>query len=332
MSRNCRRRDRVNRREVIAGLASFTLALGTSAQTRRAVRIGVLTAASSADAPSPLDALRRGLAELGYAEGRDIALEFRFAHGDYDAFPRLAFELVSLPVDIIVADGGAAVSPAMQATKTIPIIIATAGDPVRLGFVSSLARPGGNVTGFSLVSTELNLKRLELLRQVFPSARALSVLFNPVNATAVDGMREVASAAREMGITVVLLEASTVETLRSLSLDVDPSAPVLVVPDAMFWNNRQVIIQRVEAAKRPALYPEREYADAGGLIAYGPNVPDNFRKTAGYIDRILKGAQPGELPIQQPTRFDFVVNSKAAKTLGIDLPINFIARADEVIE
>jgi putative ABC transport system substrate-binding protein len=323
----------MNRRQVMAGFGGLLVAGRAAAQgPRRLVRVGVLTAASSADAPSPLDALRRGLAELGYVEGHDIALEFRFARGDYDAFPKLAGELVSLPVDIIVADGGAAVSPAMQATKSIPIVIATAGDPVRLGFVSSLARPGGNVTGFSLVSTELNLKRLELLRQVFPSARTFSVLFNPVNATAVDGMREVASVGREMGLTVVSVEAATTQALRSLSLDADRGAPVLVVPDAMFWNNRHTIVERVEAAKRPALYPEREYADAGGLIAYGPNVPNNFRKTAGYIDRILKGAQPGEMPIQQPTRFDFIVNMKAARALGIDLPTGFLARADEVIE
>jgi putative tryptophan/tyrosine transport system substrate-binding protein len=322
----------VKRRTLLIGIgAALGLVGGRSWAQRRPPRIGVLTVASSAEPPSPLAALQAGLAELGYTEGQNVILEYRFARGDYGAFPGLVADLVALPVDIIVVDGGAAVPPAMAATKSIPIVIATAGDPVRLGFVTNLARPGGNVTGFSLVSIELNLKRLELLRAAFPDAGAATVLFNPNNATAVDGVAAISDTSRTLGIAISLLEARNNEALQTLDVG-SSNSPLLIVPDAMFWNSRRVIIARLNGGRRPAIYPEREYADDGGLIAYGPNVPDNFRRAAGYVDRILKGTAPGELPIQQPARFDFVVNLKTARSLGLILPASFLARADEVIE
>jgi putative ABC transport system substrate-binding protein len=298
----------------------------------RIPRLGILTAARPDQSPSPLSALTHGLSDLGYTDGRNIVLEFRFAAGDYSLFPRLAAELVSLPVDVIVVDGGSAVGPAMAATKTIPIVIATAGDPVALGFVASLARPGGNVTGFSLVSIELNLKRLDILKQAFPTAGAVTVVFNPQNTTAVAGTQAVVEAAGKMGIKGNLLELPTVEAIRHAKPGVHGAAPALVIPDAMFWNYRGLLMELLASKKVPAVYPEREYADDGGIMAYGPNVPDNFRRAAGYVDRILKGANPGELPIQQPSRFDFVVNLRAARALGVELPQSFLSSADEVIE
>jgi len=325
----------VRRREFFVGAGATLVAKHALAQPSlsRVPRVGILTAARPGQRPSPLSAFISGLSELGYTDGRNITLEFRFAAGDYSVFPTLAAELVDLPVDIIVVDGGSAVGPAMAATKTIPIVIATAGDPVALGFVASLARPGGNVTGFSLVSIELNLKRLDILKQAFPTAPAVTVVFNSQNTTAVAGAQAIVEAAEKVGLKANLLELPTVEAIRRISPEtVDRTAPALVIPDAMFWNNRGLLMELLAARKVPAIYPEREYADDGGIMAYGPNVPDNFRRAAGYVDRILKGANPAELPIQQPARFEFVINLRAARALGVELPQAMLSSADEVIE
>jgi putative tryptophan/tyrosine transport system substrate-binding protein len=325
----------MRRRQFVCGAGASLLVGGARAQPSpaRVPRVGILTAARPEQRPTPLSAFLSGLLELGYTDGRNIVLEFRFAAGDYSVFPRLAAELVNLPVDVIVVDGGSAVGPAMAATKTTPIVIATAGDPVALGFVTSLGRPGGNVTGFSLVSIELNLKRLDILKQALPTARAVTVVFNSQNATAVAGTQAVVEATGKMGIKGNLLELPTVEAIRKAKPeDLDNAAPALVIPDAMFWNNRALLMELLASKKVPAVYPEREYADDGGMMAYGPNVPDNFRRAAGYVDRILKGANPGELPIQQPSRFDFVVNLRAARALGVELPQALLSSADEVIE
>jgi putative ABC transport system substrate-binding protein len=321
----------MRRRQLLIGSGALLACRAAAAQATgdRLPRIGILTPASS-DRTRPLLGLRQGFAELGYVEGRNITFEFRFANGDYAAFPKLVAELVDLPVDVIVVDGGSAVPPAMAATKTIPIVIAAAGDPVALGFVKSFSRPGGNVTGFSLVSTELNLKRLDFIRRAFPAAGAVAVLFNPQNTTALAGMRTVVESGERHGLSMRPVALASQEAIRAS--EPEPRVPALVIPDAMFWNSRLRIIERLEKRGVPGLYPEREYADDGGLMAYGPNVPDNFRRAAEYADRILKGEKAGDLPIQQPARFDFVVNIKAAHGLGLEIPTSLLARADEVIE
>jgi putative tryptophan/tyrosine transport system substrate-binding protein len=234
---------------------------------------------------------------------------------------------------MIVVDGGSAVPPTMAETKTIPIVMATAGDPIALGYVSNLARPGGNVTGFTLISNELNLKRLDLLRTTFPLAWGITLFLNPLNATAVAGTRAITEAAGKLGVRIARRELPTPEAIEALrSEQLDPKMPVLVVPDAMFWNHRKDLIRKIERQGLSGLYPEREYADDGGLMAYGPNVPDNFRRAAGYVDRVLKGTKPGDLPIQQPAKFDFVINMRTARLVGVALPQSILAGADEIID
>jgi putative tryptophan/tyrosine transport system substrate-binding protein len=223
----------------------------------------------------------------------------------------------------------------MEATRQIPIVMGTSGiDPVLSGLVSNFSHPGDNVTGFTLMHTELIAKRLEVLRTAFPEISTVAILFNPSNPAREAYLGPVEKAARSMGVAIAArLEAGSADALRALRPTVFSSANgVLVLPDAMFWNHRRAIVALVNAARLPAIYPEREYADDGGLMAYGANVPDNFHRAAGYVDRILKGANPGDLPIQEPAKFDFVVNLKTAKQLGPTIPPEFLGRADEVIE
>jgi putative ABC transport system substrate-binding protein len=316
-----------------ATVATAFLRCPAGAQQRaRAWRVGILSPADSERTPI-FEAFRGGLRDLGYVEGRDIVLEFRLARGDYSALPRLTAELVNMPADVIVTDGGAVVAAVKAATNTIPIVMGTSSaDPVTLGLVQSLARPGGNLTGFTLMASELGSKRIDLLHAAFPSATALSVLWNPLNAGATTYIRSGEEAAQRFGLSVGRVGAESPEALAALRPEHFGTAPVVVLPDAMFWNHRREIIALIEAARVPALYPEREYADDGGLMAYGPSVPDNFRRAAGYVDRILKGTPPGDLPIQEPAKLEFIVNLRTARALDVEIPPSIVARADEVIE
>ena len=296
-------------------------------------RVGIVSPAQSDDT-AIFRAFRHGLREHGYIESRNIVLEFRLARGDYDALPRLVSELVNLPVDVIVTDGGPGVAKlAKQATQRIPIVMGTSGgDPVASGLVDSLSRPGGNITGLTLMQKELSAKRVDLLKAALPDAKEITVLLNPANAGAETNFRATEQAARTAGITAITrIEAATPAALRALRPE-QLKTPLVVVPDAMLWNERPVILDWTAAARLPGVFPEREYADDGGLIGYGPNVPANFRRAAAYVDRILKGEKAGDLPIEEPAKLDFVVNLRTARTLGIMLPDSFVARADEVIE
>jgi putative ABC transport system substrate-binding protein len=294
-------------------------------------RVGILTPQDS-DRTAVFDAFRAGLRDLGYVEGRNIILEFRFAGGDRSHGLELATELVALPVDVIVSEGFA--SDAVAATDLIPIVSPTLMDPVQEGLALSLARPGGNITGFTLMRTELNGKRLDLLRTAFPQITAVSALVNPLNRGSKLALQQTETATRSLGLgNVRMIEAESVVALRALRPEVFSGADaVIVLPDGVFYHFRQDIVGLVHQAHLPAIYPEREYADDGGLMAYGTNVPDNFRRAADYVDRILKGAKPGDLPIQEPVKFDFVVNLKTAKDLGLTVPPLILDRADEVIE
>jgi putative ABC transport system substrate-binding protein len=277
-------------------------------------------------------AFRRGLRDLGYVEGRSIFLEFRFARGDYSLFPELAAELVALPVDVIVTQGMAA--NAVDPSGRIPIVSPVMQDDVQRGLATSLSRPGGNITGFTLMHTELNAKRLELLRTAFPHITAVTALVNPASASWKLSFEQTETAARSMGLeSIARAEAEGAAALRALR----PSAfsgvdAVIVVPDGLFYSYRRDVVALVNAARLPAIYPEREYTDDGGLVSYGANVLDNFRRAAEYVDRILKGAKPGDLPIQEPVKFDVVVNLNTARELGLTIPPSILARADEVIE
>ena len=327
----------MRRRALLAAFAAAALGstIAPAQQPSNKIpRIGILSPAEN-EATLVFEAFRRGLRELGYVEGRNIILEYRFAHGDSTALPRLAEELANLPVDVIVADTTASTRAAAGAARTIPIVMAAGLDPVALGLAHSLARPGGNVTGFTVMSPELSAKRVDLIRTAFPDATAVTVLVNPSNlGNAEANLRATEETASALGLALTRVEAATKEALRTLGPEAlgRSGGPVLVLPDGMFWNHRREIITLAAAARLPALYPEREYADDGGLMGYGPSVPDNFRRAAGYVDRILRGAKPGDLPIQEPVKFDFVVNLKTAHALGITLPPTILAGADEVIE
>jgi putative tryptophan/tyrosine transport system substrate-binding protein len=296
-------------------------------------RIGILSPAPS-DQTSIFNAFRQGLRDVGYFEGRNLSIQFRSARGDAAMLPRLAAELVRERVDVILTDGAAAAQAAKQATSAIPVVMGTSGaDPVALGLVASMSRPGGNITGFTLAHAPLSAKRLDLMRAIFPAADTFSVLLNP-HAGSEANFRAVEEAARALGsVKLMRVEAATPEALRVLSPQTfRRETPLVVLPDAMFWNNRQTIVTLLSIAGVPALYPEREYVDDGGLIAYGPNVPDNFRRAADYVGRILEGANPGDLPIQEPVKIDLVINLRTARTQGVDIPLSLLGRADEVIE
>ncbi len=319
---------------VIAGLAALLLALErSSAQqaTAKIPRVGILSAADSERAPM-FDAFRQGLHDLGYVEGRNIILEFRFAHGDLSLGPQLAAELVALPADVIVVEG--LLDAAVAASGHIPIVSPVMMNLVERGFASSIAGPGGNITGFTLMQTELNAKRLELLCTAFPHITAVTALVNPSAPAHKLAFEQTESAARSMGLgSIARVEAESAVALRALRPTAFSGASaVVVVPDGVFYTYRRDVVGLVNAAHLPAIYPEREYADDGGLMSYGANVPDNFRRAADYVDRILKGANPADLPFQEPVKFDFVVNLKTAKELGLTIPAAILARVDEVIE
>jgi putative ABC transport system substrate-binding protein len=320
---------------VIAGLAALLLApersIGQQLQSK-IPRVGILALADSERVPM-FDAFRGGLRELGYVEGRNIILEFRLARGNRSLGPQLAAELVGLPVDVIVVEGAPAAN-AVDPSGHIPIVAVAMMDPVQRGLASSLSRPGGNITGFTLMQTELNAKRLELLHTAFPHITAVIALANPSNASHKLAFEQTETAARSMGLgSVARAEAESAETLRALRPAIFSGASaVVVIRDGMFYSYRRDVVALINAARVPAIYPERVYADDGGLMSYGANLTDNFRRAAVYVDRILKGASPADLPIQEPMKFDFVVNLKTAKELGLTIPPLILARADEVIE
>jgi putative ABC transport system substrate-binding protein len=330
----------VRRREFItllgSGAVTWPLAAagpGVAQQPTKIARVGILTPAAT-EATLVFQAFRKGIRDLGYVEGQTIVLDFRFARGNLDALPSLAAELVRIPVDVIVTDSTSGTVAAFGATRTIPIVMAaTSGDPIALGVATSIARPGGNVTGMLFRSFELSGRRLQLLKVAVPATARVTVLFNPKSAIGPPGQRATEDAAKLLGLAVAPLAASDPDELRALTPAVlTGSEGLTVVNDAMYWNNRATILALASAARIPAIYPEREYADDGGLIAYGANVPDHFLQAAGYVDRILRGAKPGDLPINQSTKLDFVVNLRTARALGFALSPDFISAANEVIE
>jgi len=316
---------------MLGGVATIAWPLDVRAQ-QPVPRVGILSPAASETAAS-LTAFREAIRDLGYIEGQTIILDFRLSKGIMDALPALAAELVRIPVNVIVTDSTSGTLAAFDATRKIPIVMGTTGvDPVALGLAKSLSRPGGNVTGTQLL-TGLSQKRLQLLKQAFPGARTVAVLANPKNAISVSEMSKAEMAAAQIGVRLLPLAASTPAELRALAPSaLSGSDGLLVMPDAMIWNNRARIIGIASMARMPSIYPEREYADDGGLIAYGPNVPEHFRQAAGYVDRILRGADAGDLPINASSQFDFVINLRTARALGLSLPPDFISAANEVIE
>jgi ABC-type uncharacterized transport system substrate-binding protein len=310
---------------------AFTVPFAGQAQPGRQVpRIGWLT--SSVIHELNLNAFRDGMRALGYNE---VAIEFRAAGGHTDRIPALAADLERLKVDVILIDGGAAAAATKHAISDVPVVVGAMADPVRERIVASLARPGGNITGFSIsVGPELNGKRLELIREAVPGLVRVAVVWNESNPMSKRGVEDVASAAKKLAISVMPLGAPDASAISRAFADAarTRAGAVLTLSDAFLWSQRAHIVALAARYRLPAVYPEPEFVTAGGLLAYGPNIPDNFRRAAAYVDRILKGAKPGDLPIEQPTKFDLVINLKTAKALGLTIPPSLLARADQVID
>jgi putative ABC transport system substrate-binding protein len=274
----------------------------------------------------------RRLQELGWTEGRTVVIEYRWGEGRTERFDEIAVEFARLKVDVIVT-GGVAVPAAKQATSVIPIVFAVENDPVGAGFVASLARPGGNVTGLSVQSPDLVGKRLDLLRELIPSLRRLAIMANVGYPAAILDMREVQAAGRIHGLDIISLEIRRAEDIGPALEDVRGRADaVYICTDALVATHRLRINTIANAARLPTMHSAREYVAVGGLISYGPSYLDLFRRAATYVDKILRGAKPADLPVEQPTRFDLVINLTTAKTIGLTIPESFLLRADEVIE
>jgi putative ABC transport system substrate-binding protein len=329
----------IDRRAFIAGAIAFSAApLAAEAQQAAKVpRIGYLTGANPAANPHQHEAFRQGLRDVGYLEGRNVVIEYRSAEGKVERLPALAAELVALKVDVIVSPSTPAALAAKQATRTLPIVFAVAADPVTSGLVTSLARPGGNGTGSSILAPELVGKGLELLTQAVPGVTRVAVLWHPGvlgERTEKDLLKEAEVAARALGVRLQFVEARGPEDFdRAFSEMTRARAGALtVLPSVTFSNERRRLVELAAKNRLPAVYREREYVDAGGLMAYGPNVADLLRRAATYVDKILKGAKPGDLPVEQPTKFELVINLKAANALGLTIPPSLLGRADEVIQ
>jgi putative ABC transport system substrate-binding protein len=305
-------------------------------QPAKIARIGFLYAASPEGVGAVrLQLLRDALRELGYVEGKNLQLEVRWGEGKLDRLPALAAELVQLKVDVIVAASSPAVLAASRATRTIPIVMPTSSDPVGDGLVASLARPGGNITGLSQMAPELGEKRLQLLKELFPKvSHAMAVLWNPDYVGMRARFEQARVAAPAAGLTVRSVE---VRDTRELDLAFEaiirehPEALLLLV-DPLTLSQRSRIVEFAAEQRLPAIYETSDFVDVGGLISYGPNVPDQFRRAATYVDKILRGAKPADLPIEQPTKFELVINMRAAKALGIKFPESILLRADRVVE
>jgi putative ABC transport system substrate-binding protein len=329
----------MNRRSFIGTLAGGLLAAPLAAEAQEAAkvaRIGLL-AGNLASNPHLPEAFRQGLRDLGYVEGRNVVIEYRSAEGKLERLPALAAELVALKVDVIVAGSTPQALAAKQATRTLPIVFASAPDPVENGLVTSLARPGGNVTGLSALAKELVGKRLEQVKQAVPGVSRVAVLWQPGafgERTERDMLKGAEVAARALAVRLQFVEARGPEDFDRAFSDMSRArADALAVSSgAMFIIEGRRLVDLAAKNRLPALYPTRESVDAGGLMSYGPNLADSFRRAAGYVDKILKGAKPGDLPIEEPTKYELVINLKTAKALGLTIPPSLLQRADQVIE
>ena len=334
--------NRLQRRQFLiaaGGVLAAPLA-AEAQQAARVARIGYLTP-NLAAGPHLRDAFLQGLRDLGYVEGRNVVIEYRDeyrdAEGKRERLPALAAELVALKVDVILAEGGT-LGPrvAMQATRTIPIVF-VAGDPVGSGLVTSLARPGGNVTGLSSIGPELVGKRLQLLKQTIPGVDRVAVLRQPTalgEGVAKDMLKAADVAARALGVKPQFIEARGPDEFARAFSDITSArvGALTLLPANLFLREHGRLVDLAAKNRLPAVYTSREFVDAGGLMSYGPNQPDLFRRAATYVDKILKGAKPGDLPVEGPTKFELVINLKAAKALGLTIPQSVLAQANEVIQ
>jgi len=329
----------VSRRQAVIAIGTGALAAPLTAFTQRpakVARIGYLQPITPQNGTSPfLEDFRQGLRELGYVEGRNVQLEIRWGEGKLERMPALAAELVRLNVDVIVAVSSPAVLAAKQATRTIPIVMPLSSDPVGDGLVASLARPGGNLTGLSLMTPDSVAKRLQLLKEVFPNlAHPVAVLWNPDYPGMKARFRETQGAAPAVGLAVKSVEIRDARELEQALASLDrqrPDALVLLV-DPLTLSQRLRIVEFATEERLPAIYEVSQFVEAGGLMSYGPNTDDLVRRSATYVDKILKGAKAGDLPVEQPERFELVINLESAKALGITFPQSILVRADRIVQ
>ena len=329
----------MNRRDAVLALAALGAVpfLSHAQAPGKLWRVGVLSSLGRANALDPqfTGAFPLGMRDLGYVEGRNLALEWRYADGNVDRLPALAAELVQLKVDVLVAVAHCAALAAQKATTTIPIVMTTSTDPAGTGMVKSLARPGGNITGISVLSGELGPKRLELLRAIAPKISRVAVLLTRMSSQAnITALEAIKAAGEKLGVTILPVEASTPEEIDAgfalMRKQGAEALTVLLTP--VFQQQKSQIALLASKYRLPCIAADRMYADAGCLMSYGTTLANVFRGVATYVDKILKGANPGDLPIEQPTKFDFIINLKTAKALGITIPQSVLLRADEVIE
>ena len=326
----------MKRREFITFLGGAAAAWPLAArgqQTGKLPTIGFLGGGAPTSQRTWVEAFLRRLHELGWTEGRTIAIEYRWANGRSDSLPEIAAEFVRLKVALIYAVGTESALAAKQATSVIPIVFPVTGDPVGTGLVASLARPGGNVTGLSNFAVDLAAKRLEILRDVFPSLSRLAILANAAYSGGMLEVSQIRAAARTLGIDIIPLEFRRAEDIARAFDAIKGRAEVLYVVGDPLANTQRMRINTFALADRlPTMYVQREFVETGGLMSYGPNYPDLNRRAADYVDKILRGTKPADLPVEQPTKFDLVINQISAKALGLEVPPTLLARADEVIE
>ncbi len=302
-------------------------------QAKKVPRIGFLIATSPSTNATRIEAFRQGLHELGYVEGKNIVVEYRYAEGKADRVRELAAELVRLKVDVIVTGGATDTGAAKQATATIPIVMTQDNDPVGSGFVASLARPGGNITGLANVSPEVSGKRLELLKESVPKLSRVAVLGNATNPGNAQALRETEGAARALGLKLQYLEVQSLDDLETAlkAAAKERSQALITLQNPVASTHRTRLVELVAKSRLPAMYYQRNFVESGGLMSYGVNTNDLARRAVIFIDKILKGAKPADLPVEQPTKFELVINLKAAKQIGLTIPPNVLARADRVI-
>jgi len=319
---------------LVLGLSHALLA--EAQQAGEAPRVGYISPGSSSNSfrQHRFEAFRQGLRDLGYVEGRNVVLEPRWAEGEYARYPSFAADLIRLKVAAIVTVGGAATKAAKQVTSTTPIVMSVVIDPVGSGLVPSLARPGSNLTGTSIMGNDLVAKQFELLKEVAPNVSRMAVLWNPDNPSLRVAMGHANAAARSLGVDLQLVEARNPQEIdRAFAvMSREHVGAVVVLPDAIYGNQFKQIVKLAAQRRLPAIYLQNENAEAGGLMVYGPNLLHLERRAATFVDKILKGAKPGDLPVEQPTKFDLIINLKTAKALGLTIPQSVLLRADQVIE
>ena len=325
----------MRRREftTLLGGVAVTWPLAASAQSKTP-RIGFMGNSTAALEANLVDAFREGLREHGYEEGRNIVIEYRWADGKYERFPALVAELIAAKVDVIVTAGTPAALAMKKATTTVPLVMVAVGDPVGTGLVPSLARPGANLTGLSSVAPDLEGKRLQLLREVVPALSHVAMFINSLNPFHVSSMRQARAAAQTMGIKLQLHDIRKSEDLDDAFAAIRKERPdaLLILADRVFLHNRERMMDFTKEQRLPNVNAYKELVEVGGLMSYGPSYEDMHKRAAIYVDKILKGAKPADLPIEQPSKFTFIVNLKAAKALGVTVPSQLLGLADELID